>query len=83
QQWLSKLRIEAAMRMLRGEQSIASIGLACGFTDQSAFTRQFKATAGITPRDYRAVVVVNPPRPSADKPAPTPADAAQARGHSG
>jgi len=57
QQWLSKLRIEAAMRMLPGERSIASVGLACGFTDQSAFTRQFKATAGMTPRGYRAMVL--------------------------
>lgn len=55
QQWLSKLRIEAAMRMLRGDQSIAGVGLACGFTDQSAFTRQFKATTGMTPRAYRAM----------------------------
>jgi AraC-like DNA-binding protein len=56
QQWLSKLRIEAAMRMLHGERSIAGVGLACGFTDQSAFTRQFKATTGMTPRAYRAMV---------------------------
>lgn len=57
QQWLAKLRIEAAMRMLSGDRSIASIGLACGFTDQSAFTRQFKATTGMTPRGYRAMVL--------------------------
>jgi AraC-like DNA-binding protein len=57
QQWLAKLRIEAAMRMLRGDQSIAQVGLACGFTDQSAFTRQFKATTGMTPRDYRAMAL--------------------------
>lgn len=57
QQWLAKLRIEAAMRMLSGGRSIASIGLACGFTDQSAFTRQFKATTGMTPRGYRAMVL--------------------------
>ena len=55
QQWLSKVRIEAAMRMLRGDQSIAAVGLTCGFTDQSAFTRQFKATTGMTPRAYRAM----------------------------
>jgi PAS domain S-box-containing protein len=56
QQVLTKLRIEAAMRLLRGEDSVAAIGLACGFADQSAFARQFKATVGMTPRDYRAMV---------------------------
>jgi len=59
QQLLAKLRIEAAMRLLRAEGSVASIGLACGFTDQSAFTRQFKATVGMTPRDYRSLLSAN------------------------
>ena len=53
QQVLTKLRIEAAMRLLHADDSIASIGLACGFVDQSAFARQFKATVGMTPRAYR------------------------------
>jgi len=56
QQVLTKLRIEAAMRMLHTEDSVASIGVACGFVDQSAFARQFKATVGMTPRAYRALV---------------------------
>jgi len=56
QQLLTKLRIEAAMRELRSEQSVAAIGQACGFTDHSAFARQFKATVGMTPRDYRRLI---------------------------
>jgi transcriptional regulator GlxA family with amidase domain len=56
QQVLTKLRIEAAMRLLAGADSVASIGLACGFVDQSAFARQFKAIVGMTPRDYRLMV---------------------------
>ena len=56
QQALTRLRIEAAMRLLNGEDSIAAIGLACGFADQSAFARQFKATVGMTPRAYRKLV---------------------------
>lgn len=56
QQWLTKLRIEAAMRLLRGDGSIAGIGQACGFADQSAFARQFRATVGMTPRDYRNMI---------------------------
>lgn len=55
QQVLTKLRIEAVMRLLQSSESIAAIGLACGFTDQSAFARQFKSTVGMTPRDYRAM----------------------------
>lgn len=53
QQMLTKLRIEAAMTLLRGDDSIATISQSCGFGDQSAFARQFKATVGISPTDYR------------------------------
>jgi len=56
QQVLTKLRIEAAMRLLQGDDSVAAIGLACGFADQSSFARQFKATVGMSPRDYRNIV---------------------------
>lgn len=59
QQVQTKLRIEAAMRLLTGDQSVAAIGLACGFADQSAFARQFKATVGMTPRDYRAMTTAS------------------------
>jgi AraC-like DNA-binding protein len=55
-QVLNKLRIDAAMRHLHSNDSIAAIGAACGFADQSAFARRFKATVGITPRDYRDLV---------------------------
>ncbi|MGH8081779.1 MAG: helix-turn-helix domain-containing protein [Lysobacter sp.] len=55
QQAITKIRIEAAMRELRGEASIAQVGLACGFSDQSAFARQFKATVGMSPREYRTL----------------------------
>ncbi|GAA0716476.1 AraC family transcriptional regulator [Dokdonella soli] len=55
QQVQTKLRIEAAMRLLHGTDSVAAIGLACGFADQSAFARQFKATVGMSPRDYRGM----------------------------
>jgi AraC-like DNA-binding protein len=55
QQVLTKFRIEAAMRLLHADDSVASIGIACGFVDQSAFARQFKATVGMTPRAYRSL----------------------------
>jgi len=56
QQMLIKLRIEEATRLLQGGASIAEIGQSCGFSDQSAFARQFKATVGMPPRDYRALI---------------------------
>jgi len=56
QQMLIKLRIEEAARLLQTRASIAEIGQTCGFSDQSAFARQFKATVGMPPRDYRALV---------------------------
>lgn len=34
--------------------SIAEIAYACGYTDHSAFSRQFKAHAGMSPVQYRA-----------------------------
>lgn len=55
QQLLTKMRIESAMRLLQDDQSIAAIGQICGFADQSAFARQFKATVGMTPRDFRTL----------------------------
>ncbi|MEO8746640.1 MAG: AraC family transcriptional regulator, partial [Rhodanobacter sp.] len=38
-------------------QPIASIGLARGFADQSAFDRKCKATTGTTPRRYRKPIL--------------------------
>lgn len=53
QQMLTKLRIDAAMALLQGGDTVAAIGQICGFVDQSAFARQFKATTGMTARAYR------------------------------
>jgi AraC-like DNA-binding protein len=54
-QLLAKTRIEAAMRMLaQGKTSVAGIANACGYSDQSAFTRQFKQLIGTTPTHYRS-----------------------------
>jgi AraC-like DNA-binding protein len=51
--YLAKLRIEHATALLAGDGTVASIALACGYADQSAFTRAFHALVGMTPRDYR------------------------------
>ncbi|MDE2570897.1 MAG: AraC family transcriptional regulator [bacterium] len=54
-QLISKTRIDAATRLLvETELPVAEIAHACGFYDHSAFSRRFKATAGVTPRDFRA-----------------------------
>lgn len=52
-QLLVRTRIEAAMAGLGGEDSIADLAQRCGYGDQSAFARQFKAVVGITPSQYR------------------------------
>jgi AraC-like DNA-binding protein len=54
QQHLIRLRIDRAMELLRGSESIALIAQHCGFSDQSAFSRQFRATVGVSPSEYRA-----------------------------
>src|SRR5690606_16283647 len=52
-QLLTRIRIQAAMHQLQGSGSIAGIAQACGFSDQSAFTRRFVALAGMTPGEFR------------------------------
>lgn len=54
-QYITKTRIDAACELLRSTgQQIVDIAIECGFYDQSAFARQFKATTGLTPSRYRA-----------------------------
>lgn len=53
-QFIRKTRIEAAALMLTGSnKAIIDIAFDCGYGDQSAFTRQFKATVGMAPGVYR------------------------------
>jgi AraC-like DNA-binding protein len=54
-QTIIKARLDAASRMLAGPASIAQIAQDCGYADHSAFTRQFKATVGMTPAQFRAL----------------------------
>ena len=52
-QMIQKVRLEHAHRLLHTEMPITEVALHCGYTDHSAFTRQFKASTGFTPRQYR------------------------------
>ncbi|MBL8531389.1 MAG: AraC family transcriptional regulator [Hyphomonadaceae bacterium] len=51
--YATRVRIDAALTLLRGPDPIAQIAHACGYADQSAFTRRFKLAVGMTPGDYR------------------------------
>jgi len=55
-QMLLKTRLDAASELLASELSITDIATRCGYNDHSAFTRQFKATVGLTPSQYRALL---------------------------
>ncbi len=53
-QYITRKRIELACHLLeRGEDSITGVALDCGYSDQSAFTRQFRQSTGITPGAFR------------------------------
>ncbi len=54
-QYIISYRFKAAKRMLElTDKSIGEIAEECGFTDASYFAKSFKATFGITPKEYRS-----------------------------
>ena len=51
---LNRVRIEEAERLLANtDYAIIEIAIACGYRDQSYFTKVFKKYTGLTPRQYR------------------------------
>jgi len=54
-QMMIKLRIEAAMEMLDKNETIVQVAQACGYSDQSALSRQFRKVTGLTPRQYQVM----------------------------
>jgi transcriptional regulator GlxA family with amidase domain len=54
-EYLTRLRVEEGKRLLQTSQaSLGDIAYACGFEDQSYFTRVFRKTVGVTPSRYRS-----------------------------
>ena len=52
--FLRKVRIESGARMLaETDMPLVEVAAACGYSEQSAFTRQFKTTVGMPPGVYR------------------------------
>jgi AraC-like DNA-binding protein len=53
-QLLVKRRVEEASRLLaESTRAVAEVAQTVGYADHSAFTRQFRATTGLTPREFR------------------------------
>ncbi len=55
-QMLLKARLDAATALLVTHDKVTDVAALCGYTDHSAFTRQFKATVGVTPTEYRMML---------------------------
>ncbi|WP_426140868.1 helix-turn-helix domain-containing protein [Pseudomonas sp. DWP3-1-2] len=52
-QMIHKARLGEASRLLLQDISITEIAQRCGYTDHSAFSRQFRALTGFSPSQYR------------------------------
>ncbi len=62
-QFMLKVKLDAATGMLADKhRSITDIAASCGYQDHSAFSRMFKATVGMTPTEYREVLLNQEPR---------------------
>jgi AraC-like DNA-binding protein len=59
--WLLEYRVDRAKDLLRaGGWSLAGIATACGFADQSHFTRVFSAIVGVTPGAWSSLEGTRP-----------------------
>lgn len=53
-QWVLKTRISHASRLLiETGMPVADVALEAGYADQSAFTRQFRRSTGLSPTEHR------------------------------
>ncbi|MGE4264429.1 MAG: AraC family transcriptional regulator [Desulfovibrio sp.] len=51
--WRNALRVNRSLPLLRAGASVAETASACGFTDQSHFTRHFRRVFGVAPGRWR------------------------------
>ena len=60
-EYLNRVRIDRAMKLLANEHSLRLCELAIdlGFADQSHFTRTFRKLTGISPSNYRRKIAAN------------------------
>ncbi len=64
-QFMIKVKLDAATTMLAdASRSITDIAASCGYQDHSAFSRMFKATVGMTPSEYREVLLNTEKKPA-------------------
>jgi AraC-like DNA-binding protein len=52
--WRNALRVNRSLPLLRAGSSVAQAAQACGFADQSHFTRHFRRVFGVAPGRWRA-----------------------------
>ncbi|ETF04168.1 AraC family transcriptional regulator [Advenella kashmirensis W13003] len=52
-QFIQKIRLEHALRLLAQDLTITDISARCGYTDHSAFSRQFKQVTGVSPSQFK------------------------------
>lgn len=75
--YFTRLRMQHACELLeQGGLSVKAAAARLGYDDPFYFSRVFKATCGVAPRDYRALPAVCPPvlpRPAALSGTSTPA----------
>lgn len=50
--YLTEIRVEKSIDMMRRGLALSEIAIECGFSHQSHFTRVFKQQTGVTPRQY-------------------------------
>jgi PAS domain S-box-containing protein len=58
--YLMQIRLEVALELLLTDKSIVEVAYACGYADQSAFSRRFHSIVGVTPSEYRRDIACAP-----------------------
>lgn len=58
-QYILRMKVHEACRLLPGAHSIARVAVASGFGGQSYFTKIFRSVVGITPKQYQLSLVAS------------------------